>query len=186
MSTAAPTIVLVGLMGTGKTTVARLLAAHYGTDCLDTDRLVEQRAGRTVREIFDTDGEEAFRDLESEVLGSCLRTPGGCVVAGAGGVVLRDSNRAALRAASADGSFVVWLSARPDVLVERTTRGQHRPLLDDDRQGTLMRMAESRTPLYAEVADITVDVSERSADSVAKLVIEAVDEAVRMGGDGNG
>ena len=185
MSGRTPTIVLVGLMGTGKTTVARLLAGHYGIDCLDTDKLVEQRAGRSVREIFDTEGESAFRDLESDVLGTCLRSPTGCVVAGAGGVVLRDANREALKAASAQGAFVVWLSARPEVLVSRTARGGHRPLLDEDREGTLARMARERTALYAEVADITVDVSERSAESVARLVIAAVDEAVRMDADGN-
>ena len=185
MSVGAPTIVLVGLMGTGKTTVARLLAEHYGIECLDTDRLVEQRAGRSVRSIFDSDGEPAFRILESEVLETCLRTPGGCVIAGAGGVVLREQNRSALRAASARGAQVVWLRAAPELLAKRTARGQHRPLLDTDREGTLRRMADERTALYSEVADITVDVSERSAESVARLVIAAVDEAVRMGGHGD-
>ena len=185
MSRSAPTIVLVGLMGTGKTTVARLLANHYGSDCLDTDVLVEQRAGRSVRSVFDTDGEPAFRDLESEVLASCLRSPSGCIVAGAGGVVLREENRRALKEASRNGAFVVWLSAPPEVLVARTTRGGHRPLLDDDRAGTLERMARERAALYAEVADITVDVSDRSAESVARLVVEAVDEAVRMDGHGD-
>lgn len=171
-------------MGTGKSTVARILAAHYGTDCLDTDKLVEQRAGRPVRAIFDTDGEAFFRAMESEVLESCLRSPNGCVVAGAGGVVLGEANRHALRAASRAGGFVVWLHASPEVLVSRTARGAHRPLLDEDREGTLRKMATEREALYAEVADITVDVSDRSAESVAQLVIEAVDEAVRMGRHG--
>ena len=183
MNRPAPTIVLVGLMGTGKSTVARLLADHYGIECLDTDKLVEQRAGRSVRSIFDVQGEDAFRNLESEVLDSCLRSPDGCVVAGAGGVVLRESNREALRRASSTGAFVVWLSAPPAVLMTRTARGQHRPLLDDDREGTLNRMARERSALYAEVADITVDVSDRSAESVAQLIVDAVDEAVRIGSD---
>jgi shikimate kinase len=87
------TIVLVGLMGTGKSTVARTLATHYGIECLDTDKLVEVRAGKPVRRMFTEDGEEAFRDLESDVLSACLRSPQGAVIAGAGGVVLRDENR---------------------------------------------------------------------------------------------
>jgi shikimate kinase len=68
------TIVLVGLMGTGKSTVARTLATHYGLECLDTDKLVEARAGKPVRQMFTEDGEDAFRDLESDVLSSCLRS----------------------------------------------------------------------------------------------------------------
>ncbi len=168
-------ILLVGLMGTGKTTVARGLAGHFGADVLDTDKLVEQRSGMTVREIFDRDGEDSFRTVESDVLAECLRTPGRAVIAGAGGVVVRASNREAINAARATGdTTVVWLHASPEVLVARTEKGGHRPLLDADREGTLRRMAVERAPLYGEVADVVVDVSERSPESVIALVIEAL------------
>ena len=180
------TIVLVGLMGTGKSTVARTLATHYGIECLDTDKLVEARAGKPVRQMFTEDGEDAFRDLESDVLSSCLRSPQGAVIAGAGGVVLRAENREMLNAARRDsGAIVVWLHAQPEVLSVRTAKGSHRPLLDDDREGTLVRMSQERMPLYSEVADIVVDVSDRSQESVCALLIDAIDEAVKYGETSN-
>lgn len=168
-------VVLVGLMGTGKSTIARGLARRLSADVLDTDSLVEKRAGTSVREIFSGEGEEMFRDLESEVLTECLRTPGRAVVAGAGGVVLRERNRDAINAARSTGDVaVVWLHARPEVLVTRTKKGSHRPLLDEDHAGTLRRMADERAPMYSSVADVVVDVSERSPESVIALIIDAL------------
>jgi shikimate kinase len=109
------------------------------------------------------------------------------VIAGAGGVVLRDENREMLNAARRDsGAIVVWLHAQPEVLSVRTAKGSHRPLLDDDREGTLVRMSQERTPLYSEVADIVVDVSDRSQESVCALLIDAIDEAVKYGETSNG
>jgi shikimate kinase len=137
--------------------------------------------------MFAEDGEDAFRDLESDVLSACLRSPQGAVIAGAGGVVLRDENREMLNAARRDsGAIVVWLHAQPEVLSVRTAKGSHRPLLDNDREGTLVRMSQERTPLYSEVADIVVDVSDRSQESVCALLIDAIDEAVKYGETSNG
>ncbi len=184
--TTPPIIVLVGLMGTGKTTVARSLADHYKSDCLDTDKLVEQSAGMSVRDIFSQQGEDAFRSMESDVLAQCLRSPQSTVVAGAGGVVLKKENRDLLHDARNTGrAIVVWLHARPDVLVERTKKGVHRPLLDNDRAGTLHRLTQERGPLYGEVADIVVDVSERSSESVTALIIDAITVATEGRGGSN-
>lgn len=184
--TTPPIIVLVGLMGTGKSTVARSLADHFTCDCLDTDKLVEQSTGTTVREIFDKQGEDVFRSIESDVLAQCLRSPGPAVVAGAGGVVVRQENREMLKDARRRGhAIVVWLHARPEVLAERTKKGGHRPLLDSDRLGTLERLAFERGPLYGDVADIVVDVSERSSDSVTSLIIEAITVAAEERGGSN-
>ena len=94
-------IVLVGMMGSGKTTVGRVLASRLRCDLLDTDAVLEAREGRTVRDIFATDGEEVFREIESEVLSELLAQPGASVIAAAGGVVLRQQNRDALRASAA-------------------------------------------------------------------------------------
>jgi shikimate kinase len=136
--------------------------------------------------MFADDGEDAFRDLESDVLSACLRSPQGAVIAGAGGVVLRDENREMLNAARRDsGAIVVWLHAQPAVLLVRTAKGSHRPLLDEDREGTLVRMSQERMPLYSEVADIVVDVSDRSQESVCALLIDAIDEAVKYGETSN-
>jgi shikimate kinase len=164
-------------MGTGKTTVARLLAEHRHVELLDTDKLIESREGRTIREIFADSGEQTFRDCESEVLRECLARPGSPIIAGAGGVVVREENRSMLdRARNAGTAVVVWLHARPEVLAERTAKGVHRPLLDNDRMGTLTQMSEDRGPLYASIADIVIDVSDRSVESVVDLLIDALDE----------
>jgi len=164
-------------MGTGKTTVARLLAEHRDVELLDTDKMIEAREGRTVREIFAVSGEQIFRECESKVLRECLTRPGSPVIAGAGGVVVREENRAMIdRARNAGTAVVVWLHARPEVLAERTAKGVHRPLLDDDRMGTLTQMSEDRGPLYASVADIVIDVSDRSVESVVSLLVDALDE----------
>lgn len=184
--TIPPIVVLVGLMGTGKSTVARTLADHYGSDCLDTDKLVEQSAGMSVRDIFAQHGEDGFRAIESDILAQCLRSPRPAIVAGAGGVVVRAVNRELLNEARRHGrAVVVWLHASPGVLAERTKKGGHRPLLDEDRIGTLVRLSAERAPLYGEVADIVVDVSERSSESVSALIIEAIAVAAEERGGSN-
>ena len=161
-------LVLVGMMGVGKSTVARIVAERLSRSVVDSDSVIETRTGRTVREIFSADGEAAFRALESDVLLEALADPVPTVIAAAGGVVLSATNRAALNAANAR---VVWLSADPATLVERVRGGGHRPLLDDDPAATLQRMFEQREPLYREVADMIVRVDDRSAVDVAEAVL---------------
>jgi shikimate kinase len=179
VNTSSPVIVLVGLMGTGKSTVAWELAQHFRIPCLDTDKLVEQRVGRTVREIFDESGEPFFREVESEVLRECLHSPGGAVIAAAGGVVLSESNRQLLDKARTQRMItVVWLHALPEVLAARTAKGSHRPALDTGRLQVLQQMYTQREPMYKEVSDVVIDVSERSVESVTSLIIDAIDQAV--------
>jgi shikimate kinase len=161
-------LVLVGLMGSGKTTVARIVAERLGRQVIDSDVVIEKATGRTVREIFAEDGEVAFRSYETAALLDALASPEPAVIAAAGGVVLRDENRAALKESSAR---VIWLCATPEVLVERVTSGVHRPLLDDDPAGTLKRMYETRQPLYREVADAIVLVDNRSPNEVVEAVL---------------
>ncbi len=161
-------LVLVGLMGSGKSTVARALGERLGRRLVDTDSVIEARTGRTVRQIFADDGEPAFRALEAQVLSDALADPQPTVIAAAGGVVLRDENRAALRSS---GARVVWLAADPAVLVERVRSGGHRPALDADPAGTLRRMHETREPLYREVADLIVSVDGRSVGDVVEAIL---------------
>ena len=161
-------LVLVGLMGSGKTTVARIAAERLGRRVIDSDAVIEQATGRTVRQIFADDGEEAFRKLETAALLDALASPEPAIIAAAGGVVLRDENRAALKNANAK---VVWLCATPEVLVERAASGGHRPLLDDDPAGTLQRMHAQRQELYREVADAIVLVDNRTPNEVAEAVL---------------
>lgn len=161
-------LVLVGLMGSGKTTVARLAADRLGRRVIDSDVVIERSTGRTVRQIFADDGEEAFRTLETAALLDALASPEPAVIAAAGGVVLREENRAALKAANAR---VVWLCATPEVLLQRVMSGAHRPLLDDDPAGTLQRMHATREALYREVADAIVLVDNRSPADVVEAVL---------------
>jgi shikimate kinase len=161
-------IVLVGLMGSGKSTVARILGSRLKRPVLDSDAMIEARTGRTVREIFAADGEPAFRALETEVLLEALAETKPVIIAAAGGVVLSAENRAALKQANAR---VVWLSADPASLVERVRSGMHRPALDGDPAGTLQAMHETREPLYREVADLVITVDGRSPSDVAEAVL---------------
>ncbi|MEA3185461.1 MAG: shikimate kinase [Ilumatobacteraceae bacterium] len=161
-------LVLVGLMGSGKTTVARVVAERLGRRVVDTDAVIECATGRTVRDIFADDGEDAFRTIETEALIDALASAVPAVIAAAGGVVLRDENRAALRDAKAR---VVWLCATPAALLERVASGVHRPLLDNDPAGTLQRMHDDRQELYREVADAIVLVDHRSVAEVVEAVM---------------
>jgi shikimate kinase len=161
-------LVLVGLMGSGKTTVGRIVADRLGRRVIDSDAVIERLTGRTVREIFADDGEEAFRSFETAALLDALATTEPAVIAAAGGVVLRAENREALKRANAK---VVWLCATPALLVDRVTSGGHRPLLDDDPAGTLQRMYETRQSLYREVADVIVLVDNRTPNEVVEAVM---------------
>lgn len=161
-------IVLVGMMGVGKSTVGRVLAAQLDRPLYDSDEMIEEQTGRSVREIWATDGEPAFRDLETETLIAALAAPEPSVIAAAGGIVLRAVNRQALVDASA---HVVWLLADEELLLERVRNGVHRPALDGDPEAVLRRMFVEREALYQEVADAIVSVDRRSVNDVAKAVL---------------
>jgi len=163
-------LVLIGMMGSGKTTVGRRVAERLGRRLRDSDAEVEARTGRTVREIFETDGEAAFRTEEAQALAEALDDPEPVVVAAAGGVVLDPDNRARLR----DAGTVVWLDATPEELARRVTRGSHRPLLGDDPLTALRRLDGERRPLYEEVADHRVPVGGRPLDDVVADVLTLV------------
>lgn len=156
---------MVGLSGTGKSTIAPILARRRGLEVSDLDRLVERTAGRSVADLFADPGEAAFRDLESAVLERVLAGADATVIATGGGVVLRPENRRRLAARAT----VVWLRADPDQLLERLGPGApERPLLSAGPAMALRNMAHERDPLYREVADLTVDVGSRSAAAMAE------------------
>lgn len=169
-------LVLVGIMGSGKTSVGRVLARRLGRSLVDTDDEIERATGRTVREIWKADGEAAFRVLETDVLRRALATPTPAVIAAAGGVVIDAVNRELLRSSAA---FVGWLRVEPEQVVARATGGSHRPLLDDDPLGRLQAMATERADWYADVADVTIDVGSRDVDAVAAAVLAALEEHAR-------
>lgn len=164
-------VALVGLMGTGKSTVGRRLAERLGRDFVDSDAQVEALTGRTVREIFEADGEGTFRRLEADALAVALARPDPCVVAAAGGVVLDQLNRERLQRSA----IAVWLRADPSLLAERVTTACHRPLLDGEPLAVLERMHEQRAALYDEVAGgRVVDVGACSVEGAVDAVLELV------------
>jgi chorismate synthase len=168
-------VVLVGMMGTGKTSVGERLAHALGLSFVDSDRQVEARTGRTVREIFETDGEAAFRYEENAAFESALAAPDPTVIAAAGGIVLDPANRQQLKDLVARGGHVVWLKVDPSVLAGRVEPGDHRPLLEHDPDASLARLSAEREPLYQSVADIVLD--ERRGDRI--LDVDQVAAAVR-------
>ena len=161
-------LVLIGLTGSGKTTVGRLAAERLGRPFLDTDAMIEQRTGRTVRAIFAEDGEPTFRDLEAQVLADALASESPAVIAAAGGIVVRDENPRVLRESDAR---VVWLCGGPSAVADRVRSGSHRPLLDADPDAMLNKMWTEREPLYREVADAIVGIEGRSIHEVLEAVL---------------
>jgi shikimate kinase len=162
-------LVLIGMMGTGKTTAGTRVAAVLDRPFVDSDEQIEALTGRTVREIFESEGEEAFRAFETQALLDALASDRPSVIAAAGGAVLRPENRAAIR----DAGRVVWLKADPEVLLSRVGSGEHRPLLQKDPLGVLRKMEAERHDLYEELADVTVDVGELAIDDVVEVVVGA-------------
>ena len=171
-----PHLVLVGLMGAGKTRVGSAVAARLGRNHADLDIMVANRVGRSVGVIFAEGGEEAFRDLEQEALADTLSGDKPLVVSTGGGVVERPANRQLL----VERALVVWLRAEPGTLAARVADGSGRPLLaDGDPVDLLVALAERRDPLYYTVSDQVVDTDRLGVDAVAALVEQ-------VAGDGAG
>jgi shikimate kinase len=166
-----PHLVLVGLMGAGKTTVGYQCGKRLGRPFVDTDDLVETAAGMTVAELFALSGEGRFRAMEREAVADACASPTPSVIACGGGAVLHADNRRRLKSRG----FVVWLQAPPDVLADRVGRGTERaerPLLAEGPVSTLERLAAMRAGAYEAVADAVVDTADRSVDEVVDAVLE--------------
>lgn len=173
------TVVLVGLMGAGKSCVGRRLAACLGRSFVDADDEIVQAAGLPISEIFAIYGEAAFRDCESKVMHRLLSGPP-CVLAAGGGAFMAEGTRALIRSTAVS----VWLRADLDVLVARTAGRTHRPLLNQgDPRARLSALMEERYPVYAQ-ADLTVDTGIESADHTTRQVMNALRAYMESAGDG--
>ena len=160
-------IFLVGLMGAGKSTVGRLLARRLGKRFVDTDHEIEKRNGVTIPVIFEIEGEDGFRRREQEVLVD-LAQEADLVLSTGGGIVLRSDNREVLR----NQGFVVYLSARPELLAERTRHDRSRPLLNvADPLARLRELYGVRDPLYREVAHAVVETGRGAPQQVVQAIV---------------
>lgn len=161
-------IVLVGFMGSGKSAVGRALAANLGWQLIDTDALIEELAGCSVADIFEREGEPAFRRMERELLAS-LAKERGAVIATGGGIVLSEQNWALLRALGP----VVALAADVDTILKRVRSARtRRPLLEvSDPRAQIERLQEQRAPHYAK-ADLTIETGDHNPDEVAARILE--------------
>ncbi len=167
MSTPRQNIVLIGFMGSGKTSIGRLIAGRLGFQFVDTDALLVQRTGIEIPEIFRLEGEEHFRDLETGVLESLTHLQR-CVISTGGGVVLRERNRELLR----ELGFVVLLTASEEVIFERVSRNSKRPLLQTPNpRETVAGLLAARQPAYAAAAKFTIDNTTLSHAQTADAVI---------------
>lgn len=166
-------LVLVGLMGAGKSSVGRVCAARLDRPFVDVDEVIAAVGGRSVAEIFATEGESAFRVLERDALADACASPRPLVIACGGGAMGDAENRRRVRATGC----VVWLTADPVTLATRVGAGAEqarRPLLvgDDPPVATLERLATLRGPAYEAAAHVTVDTTGCAVDEVADRVIE--------------
>jgi shikimate kinase len=159
-------IALIGFMGTGKSSVGRLVASHLHFDFVDTDELIESRAGRTISDIFAQAGEEAFRQIEKQVVAE-LAHARRVVISSGGGLAAQPDNLASLR----EHALIVCLWASPEAIWERVRHQTHRPLLDDpDPQGRIRTLLAAREPYYRQ-ADVLVNTEMRSVKEVAHHVL---------------
>ncbi len=161
-------IVLIGLMGSGKTTVGRALAKRLNLVFRDSDEAVEKTAKTSVREIFENQGEDIFRKLESEALVDLCDTKSSIVLAVAGGAIISQSNRDLLQK---NAQCIVWLDAPTPTLISRTGRGKHRPLLDGDPVGSLNKMRLDREPLYQQLATHHLVTQSLAIDEVVERIM---------------
>lgn len=153
--------ILIGLMGSGKSSIGRRLAKYLGISLIDLDDYIVRRVGRTVPDIFAEQGEEGFRDIESDALREVIGKS--AVIATGGGVILREENRALLKCHPP----VIWLKASPEFLARRIDGDSNRPLIAaGETLRKLQQLVESRYPLYEQCADFTLprgDMKKREA-----------------------
>lgn len=158
------TVILVGPMGAGKSTIGRLLAGQLGLPFVDTDKVIEERTGADIPWIFDVEGEEGFRQRESAVLSDVLEGPP-VVLATGGGIVLKPENRVLINRLGK----TFYLLASIEQLLERTAKDKKRPLLQvDDPEAKIRELMSMRDPIYREVADVVVKTDRRSPKTVAQ------------------
>lgn len=165
-------IILIGPMGSGKTSTGRMLAKEMGYAFADTDEEVTKRTGVSIAYIFDVEGEEGFRKRECLALKECLND-NNTILSTGGGIVLSKENRDLLQ----DRGTVVYLQTSIRSQVKRTASSNNRPLLqNNDPEETLEKLMLTRAPLYEEIADITIMTDNKSLQEMSKEIQRAINE----------
>ncbi len=166
-------IVLIGFMGTGKSTVGRRLALRLGLEFIDTDEEIERITGKTIQEIFARNGLIRFRSEESLVVRK-LSVQGGKVIATGGGAVLDPKNVACLK----KNGVLIRLTASPEVIVHRVGKKRNRPLLNrgEDLGETVEKLMQEREEIYSQAADFTVDTGALSKDDTVERIVSFLEE----------
>jgi len=170
-------IILIGYRATGKTTLAVQIAQRLGWRWIDADVVIEERAGKTIAEIFAQDGEPAFRDLEEQVIADLCGEPN-LVLATGGGAPMRESTQQRIRKAGK----VIWLTADPETVHRRITGDEttadRRPRLCEDKDPLqeIVSLLEKREPVYRETAHIEIDTVDKTVDALTDEIMAAIDE----------
>ena len=167
METTSKNIVLVGPMGSGKTTVGRRLAHELNQDFFDTDHEIIDKTGVTIDHIFDIEGEDGFRERESKILENLCRMSN-IILATGGGIVILTKNREILK----NDGLVVYLYSSVDQLLKRTAKSKTRPLLENsaDRRKTITELVDARDVYYREVASLVVDTTGKKLHEVINII----------------
>jgi len=159
-------IILVGLMGAGKSTIGRELAKLYQLDFFDSDKVIVERTGVPIATIFEIEGEAGFREREEQVIRD-LTALSNAVIATGGGSVIRDTNRDCIKAAG----HVIYLRASSAQLYNRIKRDRSRPLMQTEKpQATLRALLQAREPYYYEVADIVMPTGRQRVSHIVNLI----------------
>ena len=167
METTSKNIVLVGLMGSGKTTIGRRLAHELNQDFFDTDHEVIGKTGVTIDHIFDIEGEDGFRERESKILENLCQMSN-IILATGGGIVIKPKNREILK----NSGLVIYLSSSVDQLLRRTAKSKTRPLLENstDRRKTIADLVDARDLYYREVASLVIETTGKKLHEVINII----------------
>lgn len=166
-------LILIGYMGCGKTTLGKKLSFRERIALLDTDKMIEQKEGREISEIFDQEGEAAFRRMETECLKEIMDYSDRYVISVGGGLPLKAENRALLK----ELGTVIYLRAKSETIYARLKNDTTRPLLrGEEPEGKIRAMMKERGPVYEDAADAVIDVDEKSYETIIGEILEAEKE----------
>lgn len=163
-------IFLIGFMGSGKSTIARMLAKETKKELIEMDETIEAEAGCTINQIFEEHGETYFRDLESQLV-TRIADRGGCVVSCGGGVVLREENVCNMR----KNGKIIYLCATPETIYKRVCHSTNRPLLNGNMNVEyISELMGKRLPAYEKASDIVIDVNDKEKNEIVMEIINIV------------